>query len=385
MAETYLERKARLAREGRRENDGYEVGSDPWQGLTNPDAFSAGVPNNWKDEQAYRTFGADYNYGLDGPMPSMTPGPYDLPMPTNNNNRSGGGGGGGGGYPAAWREEDRAWEIATREWERDQWEREGVWRGEDRADSAEERALQILWRGEDREEAARDRERQGVWREEDRAERAKDRERQGLWREEDREEAKRKRQERIASLNAYDEAMRGIYTPERVNAIYDPLVQNVNTNTGNNLARLGGITEAMTQRGTQARSAVSDVFAAGDQRLQAMRGEFGQQRRNTDASFGGVLSNMGVQGGVKPAGGYMDRLFANSRVGNTRAATIFDASAADRGALVGGLQGDVSSGMTARRDKLLSEIATDRAKAHQQSETALAGSLAQSGLARGQV
>ena len=179
--------------------------------------------------------------------------------------------------------------------------------------------------------------------------------------------------------------MRGIYTPEKVNAIYDPLVQNVNTNTGNNLARLGGITEAMTQRGTQARSAVSDAFAAGDQRLQAMRGEFGQQRRNTDASFGGVLSNMGVQGGVKPAGGYMDRLFANSRVGNARAATIFDASAADRGALVGGLQGDVSSGMTARRDKLLGEIATDRAKAHQQSETALAGSLAQSGLARGQV
>jgi len=365
MAETYLERKARLAREGRRENDGYEVGSDPWQGITNPDAFSAGVSNNWEDQQAYRTFAADHNYGLDGPMPSMTPGPYDLPMPTTNNNRSGGGG--GNGLSAQWRKEDREWELATREWEKEQWEREADWRAQDWERDA-------LWRDQDFD-----------WREKEFDWREQDWERDALWRDEDRAEAARKRAERLASLDAYDEAMRGIYTPEKVDAIYDPLVQNINANTESGLSRLGGITDAMAQRGVQSRNAVGNAFDAGDQRLQAMRGEFGQQRRNTDASFGGVLSNMGVQGGVKPAGGYMDRLFANSRVGNARAATIFDASAADRGALVGGLQGDVSSGMTARRDKLLGEIATDRAKAHQQSETALAGSLAQSGLARGQV
>lgn len=293
----------------------------------------------------------DVDQGID-------PGMFDFP--TGDPNRNRGGGGGGNGLSAKWRQEDRDWEIATREWEKEQWEREADWRAKD-------------W------------ERDALWRDQDFDWREQDWERDALWRDEDRAEAARKRAERIASLDAYDEAMRGIYTPEKVDAIYDPLVQNINTNTESGLSRLGGITDAMTQRGVQSRQAVSDAFAAGDRRLQAMRADFGQQRQNTDATFGGVLSNMGVKGGVKPGGGYMDRMFANSRAGNARAGTIFDASAADRGALVGGLQGDVSSGMTARRDTLLNGIAADRAKAHQQSETTLANSLAQSGLTRGQV
>jgi hypothetical protein len=314
----------------RRDNDGYWQGSDPWQGITNPEVWTAGVPDTWETDEKNRIIAADVNYGLD-PVPSgLTPGAFDLPTTTPNANgssrRTWGGGGGGVSGPS----------------QQAIFDRENLWREEDRA-------------------------RENLWREEDRA----------------REEAQR--QQRIAAYDAYDKTMRGLYTKENVDARFDPLVGGVNTAATEGLSRLGGITDSMAARGVQSRSAVADAFAAGDARLQALRAQYGQQQAQTTGGFNSILSNMGVTGGVQPGSGAMDRIFANAQIGNARAGTIFDASAADRGALVGGLQGDVSTGMTRDKAALLARIAGERAQAQQASDSALAQALAQSGIARGQV
>jgi hypothetical protein len=302
--------------------------------VTNPDVWVGGVPDTWEADGGIRAAEAAAGGRIE--FPGLGTGPLGLIPPGSSNNSggsprrySGGGGGGGGGGVSG-------------------------------------PSQQAIF------------DRENAWREEDRA-------RDNLWREQDRARAEAHRQQQIAAYDAYDESMRGLYTKANVDAQFDPLVGSVNTAASEGTARLGGITDAMMQRGVQSRSAVADAFNAGDQRLQDLRAQYGQQQTNTAGGFNSILSGMGVTGGVDPDSGYMDRLFANAQAGNVRAGTIFDASAADRGALVGGLQGDVSTGMTRDKAALLARVAGQRAAAQQQSDSALAQALAQSGIARGQV
>jgi len=318
----------------RREGDGYLMGSDPFQGITNPDAYSHWSPdkytintpsrNVWEGEQSFRTFAADKNYGRDSVDTQTTSGHFDLPDR------------GGPRGPSAW-------DIAERERE-------------------------LLWRTEDRD---RDR----LWRSEDRAldERL---------RAEAEAKEKADRIKRTAAYDAYDASMQDIYSPDRVNARFDPMVTSTGNAYDSGVERLGGITGAMTARGVQARGDVANAFSAGDQRLQALRQQYQNQSRDTSSGFNSILSGYGA-GSVDQGSGYMDRLFANAQTGNARAGTVFDASFADRGALVGGLQGDVETGMTQEKTALLAKIAADRLTAQQQSDSALAAALASSGIARG--
>ena len=197
------------------------------------------------------------------------------------------------------------------------------------------------------------------------------------------EEEKRKA-DSIAAYDAYDKAMREQYSSTKVDARFDPLVASVGTARDAGVERLTGITDAMNARGVTARSDVADAFSAGDERLRALRAQYADQQAATTAGFNDILAGHGVSG-VGGQSGYMDRLFANAQTGNARAATIFDASAADRGALVGGLQTDVETGMTRDKVALLDKIAIERAQAQQQAATSLAQVLADSGLARAQL
>jgi hypothetical protein len=313
----------------RRSADGYLTGSDPWQGMANPDAWSAGVPATWEDDQRNRTNAADLNYGFNGTTPANTPGPFDLTTSNPNGNPSGRG--------------PSAWDIAERE-------RELLWRTEDRD-------RELAWRTEDR-----------ALEERLRAEReAKDKE---------------DRIKRAAAYDAYDSSMRNVYSADRVNSRYDPMVTSTGGAYDAGVQRLGGITGAMTARGEQSRGDVANAFSAGDQRLQALRQQYQNQQGTMDSGFNDILRGYGA-GGVEQGSGYNDRLFANAQIGNAQAGTIFDASYADRGALVGGLQGDVETGMTQQKAALLARIEAQRLAAQMESDSALATALAQSGIARG--
>ena len=314
----------------RREVDGYFEGSDPYQGISNPDAFSnwspdkqtTNIPSDWKDNKALRTYAADKNYGRNGITPQTTPGVHDLPT----GGSPSGGPGGSNGY-------------STNSMAQANWDRELLWRTEDRALDERLRAEAEAKEKEDR-------------------------------------------LKRSAAYDAYDTQMRDVYSSQRVNSRFDPMVTAAGGAYDSGAQRLAGITADMTSRGAESRTAVADAFSAGDQRLQDLRAQYGQQQANTDGMFNSILSGYGA-GGVEQGSGYNDRLFANAQAGNARAGTIFDASAADRGALVGGLQGDVSTGMTQRKTAMLAQIAAQRLAAQQQSDSSLAQALAQSGIARG--
>jgi hypothetical protein len=306
---------------------------DPYDQITNPDAWMGGVPDDYEVLRGNRTYAADRR-----DFPELFPatvvddgtGPLGLNPPGGNKNYNNG---------------PSAWDIAERE-------RELLWRTEDRA-------RDLLWRTEDRtlderlraEQEARD---------------------------------KKSRLDSIAAYDAYDAKMRDTYNAGRVNARFDPMVTAAGGAYDAGVERLGGITGAMTARGVQARGDVANAFSAGDQRLQALRQQYQNQQRTTDSGFNDILSGYGA-GSVEQGSGYNDRLFANAQIGNARAGTIFDASYADRGALVGGLQGDVETGMTQEKAALLTKIAAQRAAEQQASDSALAAALAQSGLARGQL
>jgi hypothetical protein len=316
---------------------------DPYDQITNPDAWMGGVPDDYEVLRGNRTYAADRRDFPElfpgsvvddgtGPLGLIPPGgdtPVDDTPGGNNNYNSG----------------PSAWDIAERE-------RELLWRTEDRA-------RDLLWRTEDRtlderlraEQEARD---------------------------------KKSRLDSIAAYDAYDAKMRDTYNAGRVNARFDPMVTAAGGAYDAGVERLGGITGAMTARGVQARGDVANAFSAGDQRLQALRQQYQNQQRTTDSGFNDILSGYGA-GSVEQGSGYNDRLFANAQIGNARAGTIFDASYADRGALVGGLQGDVETGMTQEKAALLTKIAAQRAAEQQASDSALAAALAQSGLARGQL
>jgi len=309
----------------RRGVDGYLRGSDPFQGITNPDAYSQWSPdkyrvnmptrNVWEAEQAARSNAADEGYGRQSVNNQTTAGVHDLPPPGPTK----------GLGPSAW-------DIAERD-------RELLWRTEDRALAERLRA----------EAEAKD---------------------------------KADRIKRAAAYDAYDASMRDVYSSDRVNARFDPMVTSTGSAYDRGVERLGGITGAMTARGVQARGDVANAFSAGDQRLQALRQQYQNESGATSSRFNDILSGYGA-GSVDQGSGYMDRLFANAQTGNARAGTVFDASFADRGALVGGLQGDVETGMTQEKTALLAKIAADRLAAQQQSDSALAAALAQSGIARG--
>ena len=309
--------------------------ADPYGKLTNPDShqnWSGGIPEDYDAQRGARTLAADRRdfpelFSDDVVVDDGT-GPLGLNPAGGNKNYNNG---------------PSAWDIAERE-------RNLLWRTEDRDRDR-------LWRSEDR---ALD--------ERLRAEReAKD---------------KADRIKRGAAYDAYDVSMRDLYSSDRVNSRFDPMVTAMGGAYDAGVERLGGITGAMTARGNQARGDVANAFSAGDQRLQALRAQYGQEQVNTDGGFNSILSGYGA-GNVDQGSGYMDRMFANAQIGNARAGTVFDASAADRGALVGGLQGDIETGMTQQKAALLAKIAADRIAAQTTSDSALATALAQSGIARG--
>tara|TARA_R110002167_G_scaffold42496_6_gene129050 strand:+ start:4381 stop:5370 length:990 start_codon:yes stop_codon:yes gene_type:complete len=318
----------------RRQVDGYFEHTDPWQGMANPDAYSNWSPTAyeiempersvWEADQGNRTAAADLNYGRDGAPTQTTPGPLDLPDR---------------GYPRG----PSAWDIAERE-------RELLWRTEDRDRDR-------LWRSEDR---ALDERLRAEKEAKDKADRIK----------------------RGAAYDAYDASMRDVYNPARVNARFDPMVTATGGAYDSGIERLGGITRAMDARGVKSRKSVADAFTAGDQRLQGIRSQYAGEQVNRVGGFNDILSGYGA-GSVDQGSGYMDRMFANAQIGNARAGTIFDASSADRGALVGGLRGDIETGMTQQKAALLAKIAADRIAAQTTSDSALATALAQSGIARG--
>jgi hypothetical protein len=326
----------------RRPVDGMFTGSDPYSTISNPDAYSNWSPtvsttniparNVWEAEQRARSEAADNNYGFNR-TPGTTPGEFDLPTTTNNKNNN-----------------NNNYNYSTS------------------AQAQADREREALWRQEDRD---RDR----TWREEDRvlAERL---------RAEQEARDKANRIQRTAAYDAYDTQMRDVYSADRVNARFDPMVTATGGAYDAGIQRLGGITDAMTARGVQARGDVANAFSAGDQRLQALRQQYQTQAGTMDSGFNDILRGYGA-GNVEQGSGYMDRMFANAQTGNARAGTIYDASYADRGALVGGLQGDVEGGMTKDRAGLLARIAGQRATAQQTSDSALAQALAQSGIARG--
>ena len=292
-------------------------------GAMNPDIGYAAIPENWEDLQTFRTFGADVDDGFID-RPDTTAGEYDLPDR---------------GYPRG----PSAWDIAERD-------RELLWRTEDRDRDR-------LWRAEDR---ALDERLRAEKEAKDKADRIK----------------------RLAAYDDYDVQMRDVYSADRVNARFDPMVASTGSAYDSGVERLGGITGAMTARGNQARGDVANAFSAGDQRLQALRQQYQNQAGAMDSGFNDILRGYGA-GSVNQGSGFNDRLFANAQIGNARAGTVFDASFADRGALVGGLQGDVETGMTQEKSALLAKIAADRLNAQQQSDSALASALASSGIARG--
>jgi hypothetical protein len=305
--------------------------TDPYDQITNPDAWSAGVPDNYEEQGSFRAGMADLRVGHtpSGGLPGT--GPMGLTPPGGNNrngsNRSG----------------PSAWDIAERD-------REALWRQEDRDRDRD-------WRLEDRTLDER-------------------------LRAEAEAKAKEDRLKRTAAYDAYDTQMRDVYSSQRVNSRFDPMVTATGSAYDSGVQRLGGITGAMTERGNQARGDVANAFSAGDQRLQALRQQYQTQQGTMDSGFNDILSGYGA-GNVDQGSGYMDRLFANAQTGNARAGTVYDASYADRGALVGGLQGDVETGMTQQKTAMLAQIAAQRSAAQQQSDSALAQALAQSGIARG--
>jgi hypothetical protein len=310
--------------------------TDPYDGITNPDAWSAGVPDNFEEQGGNRARFADrqeLGLGTTGGYPGT--GPMGTMAPGSNRNYNNG--------SSSYSSGPSNWDIANRD-------REDLWRTEDR-----------------------DRDRD--WRAEDRAldERL---------RAEAEAKAKGDRIKRVAAYDAYDTSMRDVYSADRVNARFDPMVASAGTAYDSGVERLGGITGAMTARGEQSRGDVANAFGAGDQRLQALRQQYQTQAGTMDAGFNDILSGYGA-GNVDQGSGYMDRMFANAQMGNSRAGTIFDASFADRGALVGGLQGDVETGMTRDKTAMLAQIAADRLAAQTTSDSALAQALAQSGIARG--
>jgi hypothetical protein len=310
-------------------------GQDPFAQVTNPDAFTPDSFVDWDAKKGVRTEALDAKQ-YPGYVPPGGGGPQSLwpasPSSNNNNNR-----GSNYGYSTS-------------------------------AQAQADRDRELLWRTEDRD---RDRD----WRAEDRAldERL---------RAEQEAKTKEDRLKRAAAYDAFDTQMRDVYSADRVNARFDPMVTATGGAYDAGIERLGGITGAMTARGEQSRGDVANAFSAGDQRLQALRQQYQTQQGTMNSGFNDILSGYGA-GSVEQGSGYMDRMFANAQTGNARAGTIYDASYADRGALVGGLQGDVETGMTRERAGLLAQIAGQRATAQQTSDSALAQALAQSGIARG--
>jgi hypothetical protein len=306
--------------------------TDPYDQNPNPDAWIAGVPENYAAQAGNRARFADLQVGhvAEGGYPGTGPMGTQAPGGATKYNNP-------GGYSTS-------------------------------AQAQADRDREALWRQEDRD---RDRD----WR-------AEDRTLDERLRAEAEAKAKEDRLKQIAAYDAYDTQMRDVYSSERVNSRFDPMVTAAGGAYDSGVQRLGGITEAMTTRGEQSRGDVANAFSAGDQRLQALRQQYQTQQGTMDSGFNDILSGYGA-GNVDQGSGYMDRLFANAQTGNARAGTVYDASYADRGALVGGLQGDVETGMTQQKTAMLAQIAAQRLAAQQQSDSSLAQALAQSGIARG--
>ena len=296
--------------------------TDPYEQLTNADAWSGGVPVDYATQSGDRASFADLQVGHTPSGGAPGTGPLGLIPPGGNNNYNRGNSGRG----------PSAWDIAERD-------RELAWRTEDRALDERLRAEAEAKEKEDR-------------------------------------------IKRAAAYDAYDASMRDVYSADRVNSRYDPMVTATGGAYDAGVQRLGGITGAMTARGEQSRGDVANAFSAGDQRLQELRQQYQNQQGTMDSGFNDILRGYGA-GGVEQGSGYNDRLFANAQIGNAQAGTIFDASYADRGALVGGLQGDVETGMTQQKAALLARIEAQRLAAQMESDSALATALAQSGIARG--
>jgi hypothetical protein len=179
-----------------------------------------------------------------------------------------------------------------------------------------------------------------------------------------------------------EEANRALYDPAKVNARYDQLGQGVTAADTAGQGRLAGIMQELAARAATGRTDVSQAYQAGDTALQGIRSRFGGMNAAGNQELNSVLGAFGA-GSVGPGeSGALDRLFAQGQIGNQRAATVADAGMADRGVIHGGLNADVSSGMTRDRVGLESQIAAKRAQDLQGNDAALQQVLGQIGVAR---
>ncbi len=187
-----------------------------------------------------------------------------------------------------------------------------------------------------------------------------------------------------AAYGQYENTLKSAYDPAKVNAIYDKAQTGVQDASKAGLDRLAPILQELTSRAAEGRTATSQAYTGGDQRLAALQSEYqGLMGANVDQNQS-VLTAHGA-GTVAPSGQQdLLNLFANSRVANARQAGIADAGYADRPSIYAGLNADVQTGITRDQAGLLNQIAMQRSAGLTQNDQSLQTALGQSAIQRAQ-
>jgi hypothetical protein len=186
--------------------------------------------------------------------------------------------------------------------------------------------------------------------------------------------------------------LKGIYNPSQFDQLFDPSSINQRFDTLTNAtnqahsegsSRLTGILSELDQRGGQARNQVAGAFQRGDQELQGLGSGFAASQAAEDAGLNQVLSSFNA-GSVSQSDAGVQNMINAARASTQGAGATFDAMLADRGAVYGGLNADVSSGMSRDLQGMMTKISTGLANELSANEKARFAALLQNSQAQQQ-
>jgi hypothetical protein len=177
---------------------------------------------------------------------------------------------------------------------------------------------------------------------------------------------------------------RQAYDPTAVNQRWDQTGGAVQAATAAGTQRLDSILQELLQRAAESRTGVNQAVQQGDVALQGLQN---QQLAASQQMNQGLNQGLGAFGAgtIAPSGTQsLQNLFAAGRQTNQALGNSYEAMAADRPVVYGGLKSDIASGMTRDEAALQNAIAVQRANELRANSTALNQALAQTAMQRAQ-
>lgn len=187
-------------------------------------------------------------------------------------------------------------------------------------------------------------------------------------------------------LDKFEKDMRAAMDPAKIEAMYGGLLDRNTERYGTartqaqdaskaGLERMGTIYQELLDRAAQGRTATSQAYQAGDDRLRAIQSRFGAQGASDIGQLNAALAANDA-GPISDANrGAMQELFANAQVANERARMADEVAAGDRNLMYAALNSDISSGITQQEQRLLNQIAMQEADRSAQIDFDQAGAL----------